>query len=372
MLLKHYLSVICIGLACLTQPVGLVLSAPSDNRLALTPPEIQAQMAQFVVKIDGVGEGNNGSGFIVKKNGNRYTVLTNEHVVRNSTRQTITTPDGKNYSFSAENIRTLPGIDLAEITFVSEEIYNIAKLSTSSMGLGDPVYVYGWNAVRKPIYPVRQARFSTGNINQNLPIDNSYRGYTLVFSLPAVRGLSGSPLLNESGEVIGIYGLTDLGNNSSTLGISIATYQRYAGTARVTSVALPPKNRVTKPPENIQTRRTGSPSGQLEFWKFDPSQNRLYFKTTAGVQPKAVLLYNPTRLVIDLPGIGFSRPVIIERLTGNYRSLRVGQFDNTTTRLVLELRDGMTFNPKRVQFTGTNPIDWYVSLPDPETLQIGG
>lgn len=107
-------------------------------------------------------------------------------------------------------------------------------------------------------------------------------------------------------------------------------------------------------------------AGQLASWKFDPGKNRLDFKTNAGVQPKAVMLFNPTRLVIDLPGIGFPRPTVTQKLTGNFRSLRVGQFDGNTARLVLELQPGYTLNPKRVQFTGENPIDWYVVIPVPE------
>lgn len=107
-------------------------------------------------------------------------------------------------------------------------------------------------------------------------------------------------------------------------------------------------------------------AGQLSSWKFDASKNRLDFKTNAGVQPKAVMLFNPTRLVIDLPGIGFPRPTVTQKLIGNFRSLRVGQFDGTTTRLVLELQPGYSLDPKRVQFTGENPIDWYVTIPVPE------
>lgn len=107
-------------------------------------------------------------------------------------------------------------------------------------------------------------------------------------------------------------------------------------------------------------------AGQLASWKFDAARNRLDFKTDAGVQPKAVMLFNPTRLVVDLPGITFPKPTVTQRLTGNFRSLRVGQFDGSTTRIVLELQPGYTLNPKRVQFTGENPIDWYVTIPVPE------
>ncbi len=107
-------------------------------------------------------------------------------------------------------------------------------------------------------------------------------------------------------------------------------------------------------------------AGQLTSWKFDPAKNRLDFKTDAGVQPKAMMLFNPTRLVIDLPGIGFPKPTVTQKFTGNFRWLRVGSFNSNTTRLVLELQPGYTMNPKRVQFTGENPINWFVTIPVPE------
>lgn len=109
-------------------------------------------------------------------------------------------------------------------------------------------------------------------------------------------------------------------------------------------------------------------AGQLTSWKFDPSRNRLDFKTDAGVQPKAVMLFNPTRLIIDLPGISLKKPTVTQRLSGYFRSLRVGQFDDNTARLVLELQPGFTLNPRLVKFTGTNPIDWYVDIPVPTRL----
>ncbi len=107
-------------------------------------------------------------------------------------------------------------------------------------------------------------------------------------------------------------------------------------------------------------------AGQLAGWKFDPGKSRLDFRTDSSVQPKAVMLFNPTRLVVDLPGINFRGPTVTRRLTGNFRSVRVGQFDSATTRLVLEVQPGFTLDPKRVKFVGENPAEWYVNLPVPE------
>ena len=107
-------------------------------------------------------------------------------------------------------------------------------------------------------------------------------------------------------------------------------------------------------------------AGQLASWNFDKGKSRLDFRTDASVQPKAIMLFNPTRLIIDLPGINFRGPTVTRRLTGNFRFARVGQFDATTARIVLEIQPGFTLDPKRVKFVGENPAEWYVNLPVPE------
>ncbi len=106
-------------------------------------------------------------------------------------------------------------------------------------------------------------------------------------------------------------------------------------------------------------------AGQLTTWQMSNDGRRLSFKTDGSVQPKAMLLFSPTRLVIDLPGTTFPRPTVTQNLSGYYNTLRVGQFDGNTTRLVLEVRTGYTLNPRQISFTGYNPIDWAVDLPSP-------
>jgi N-acetylmuramoyl-L-alanine amidase len=106
-------------------------------------------------------------------------------------------------------------------------------------------------------------------------------------------------------------------------------------------------------------------AGQLTEWQMSGDGKKLSFKTNGGVQPRATLLFSPTRLVIDLPGTVFPKPTVTQTLSGYYNTLRVGQFDSSTTRLVLEVRAGYTLNPKQISFTGYNPIDWLVDLPNP-------
>ncbi|MBE9034260.1 N-acetylmuramoyl-L-alanine amidase [aff. Roholtiella sp. LEGE 12411] len=106
-------------------------------------------------------------------------------------------------------------------------------------------------------------------------------------------------------------------------------------------------------------------AARLESWRFDANQNKLEINTLGAVQPKAQLVFNPTRLVIDLPETTFGREQLTQQVGGAIRSIRVGQFDQQTTRIVVELTPGYTLDPKRVQFIGNTGSRWTVQLPTP-------
>jgi N-acetylmuramoyl-L-alanine amidase len=111
-------------------------------------------------------------------------------------------------------------------------------------------------------------------------------------------------------------------------------------------------------------------AARLESWRFDANQNRLEINTVGAVQPQAQLIFNPTRLVIDLPGTTFGRPQLTQQVGGGIRSIRVGQFDTETTRIVIELTPGYSLDPKRVQFVATTGDRWTVQLPRPEIDKV--
>ncbi len=111
-------------------------------------------------------------------------------------------------------------------------------------------------------------------------------------------------------------------------------------------------------------------AARLLFWRFDANQNQLIFTTDRGVQPRALLFSNPTRLVVDLPGIDLDRSTIEQMVGGAVRRVRVGQVNSRTTRLVIELNPGYTINPQQVQFRGVSPNQWVVQLPKPERVAL--
>jgi N-acetylmuramoyl-L-alanine amidase len=108
-------------------------------------------------------------------------------------------------------------------------------------------------------------------------------------------------------------------------------------------------------------------AAKLESWRFDTNQNRLEINTSSPVQPQAQLIFNPTRLVIDLPGTTFGRSQLTQPVGGGIRAIRIGQFDEQTTRMVVELNPGYTLDPNQVKFSATTGSRWLVQLPNIKT-----
>ncbi|WP_138497189.1 serine hydrolase [Nostoc sp. PA-18-2419] len=102
-------------------------------------------------------------------------------------------------------------------------------------------------------------------------------------------------------------------------------------------------------------------------WHFDPNDNHLDFTTDVNVQPKIQLLTNPTRLVIDLPGVTSGNPQTSE-IGSVIQDIRIGQLNAQTTRMVITLASGYTFDLAQVKLQQQSPDRWSVQLPQPVPL----
>ena len=109
-------------------------------------------------------------------------------------------------------------------------------------------------------------------------------------------------------------------------------------------------------------------AASLKSWHFNAKQNRLEIKTEGKVQPRAKLVFNPTRLVIDLPGTALKRTTVKQKAGGAFRALRIGQVDEKTTRIALELNPEYSLDPSQVKVRGASPSHWLVQLPQPEKI----
>lgn len=155
-------------------------------------------------------ESSHGSGVLVNKQGNTYYVLTAGHVVRGKKDLKIVTPDAQQYSVNTSTIKTWEGTDLALLEFTSDKTYQTATLADYDLENEDRiVFVSGIpTSVDANTQPKRQ--FSAGllyggGIDRVKDSRSFAFGYELVYTNSTDKGMSGSPVLDSLGRVIGIH-----------------------------------------------------------------------------------------------------------------------------------------------------------------------
>jgi len=106
-------------------------------------------------------------------------------------------------------------------------------------------------------------------------------------------------------------------------------------------------------------------AARLEFWRFNTATDQLIFTTDDVVRPRAQMLQNPTRILIDLPGTSVSNAErIAQAVGGAVRQVRVDQLEDQITRLTIEYNPGYGVDPQQVRVQGVTPTQWQVQLPE--------
>ncbi|WP_019498776.1 S1 family peptidase [Pseudanabaena sp. PCC 6802] len=215
-------------LACSTSVQAQKLSDTEVNNVAQHVTVIIAEGLQEG-DVEAQNEFNPGSGFIVAKLGNTYFAATNLHVaLRPDAIYGIRTYDGKVHfstngkassNLSKKGITSFPiiyfgeagedgkikGFDLAVVGFQSDRDYPVAKVNLVDFNKNDRTFVFGWPDPGDRT-PRRTCRFSPGNLQEILNPPNPNGGYGLLYSSETYIGMSGGPVFNDRGEIIGIHG----------------------------------------------------------------------------------------------------------------------------------------------------------------------
>ncbi|MDF5730913.1 MAG: serine protease, partial [Rhizonema sp. PD38] len=194
-------------------------------KVSITSREI-ANIAKQVTVLIQSQKPRYGSGVIIKRVGNTYTILTTAHVIDVPDKYEIVTADNQHYQLNYSSVKRLPGVDLAVAEFTSNRIYTVAKIGNSDTAKeGTKIYVSGYP---EPSYAINQSIYTVtvGDLTANAskPLRD---GYALVYTNETKPGMSGGAVLNNNGELVGIHGRRDVDTETITgfnLGIPINTY----------------------------------------------------------------------------------------------------------------------------------------------------
>ncbi|MEL6495735.1 MAG: GUN4 domain-containing protein [Cyanobacteria bacterium J06623_7] len=207
---------------------------------SLRPEEVNLRAKQIIVRIDGASFG---SGSIIEHNGDRYKVLTNWHVMQNQGGYTVQTIDGRKHEVIPASIQQLEDLDLAIFEFASNQNYQTAELGNSgNANEGQTVYFAGYpGELRRE--DNRYYRFFTANLVGILPRATE-NGYSLIYNGEAFPGMSGGPVFNRQGLMIGVHGEANVAftGGTSNYAIPIARYQQA-----IAQAAAPPANPTPEP-----------------------------------------------------------------------------------------------------------------------------
>ena len=139
-----------------------------------------------------------GSGWILDKDG---IIITNNHVVEGADTITATLDDGSTYEVDISTVFTDRLNDLAILKIDAQNLPALQVGDSSHLKIGDWVVAIG-NALGQGI---RATQGIVSRQGVSIPLDQGQTLYDLIETTAAINpGNSGGPLVNLSGEVIGI------------------------------------------------------------------------------------------------------------------------------------------------------------------------
>ncbi len=216
--------------------------------------ELETKAKGFTVRIDSSSKAN-GSGVIIAKKGNIYTVLTAAHVLCEKIAEektcvnftyTVVTSDGKTRNIEKSTIIRQEGVDLAVFQFESLDNYPVAEIANYNPNSGDFVFAAGFpkigdnpskwlfsggriNEKEQGLLQTRQSDLSTQQSGTLQSVASLTGGYELVYTSITFGGMSGGAVLDSQGRVIGIHGRSEGAGEGKiqlgySLGIPISTF----------------------------------------------------------------------------------------------------------------------------------------------------
>jgi S1-C subfamily serine protease len=176
---------------------------------------LRQQIRSISIKIMANGE-SIGSGVLLTKQERVYTVVTNAHVIQAASAPfKIQTPDGQIYAAALIPPPSRQNRDLSMLRFQSDRAYTPATLATVSPKISTLVWAAGFPLDDNTATPANSQNvpakvsgltIADGKITQILPVAIT-GGYQIGSDNAVRKGMSGGPLVDGDGNLVGINGI---------------------------------------------------------------------------------------------------------------------------------------------------------------------
>jgi serine protease Do len=201
------------GLAIWTNVINIPALQFVKTSYRLSQKESIQTAKQAVVTIE--GESSKGTGFNIRKDG---LIITNSHVIEKMITIKIYFPNGQAYK--GEIIHNNPELDVAILEIEGENLPILKLQKTQNWKEKQHIYVIG--------NPLAYTQIANEGEIIGLTLINDRTTPVLQISAPIFRGNSGSPVLTEDNEVIGlVYATTipKLASNEKASGLAVPIEQ---------------------------------------------------------------------------------------------------------------------------------------------------
>ncbi len=194
--------------------VGMqIVLVQSAVMAAKSAAEVKSIARGVTVEIKLQQDSSVGSGIIIARSGDLYTIATNRHVIcgKGSRKQVPTgetyelgLADGQKYSVKSNSVKLIgTDLDLAIVQFRSNRKYPVAQLGTASaLKAEDIVYTAGF-PLEQPGFSFNQGKVIAA-VDRRITDDRG--GYSIVYDAATLSGMSGGGVFASNGLLVAIHG----------------------------------------------------------------------------------------------------------------------------------------------------------------------
>ena len=242
-----------------------------------------------------------GTGFIYSKDGNKYYIVTNFHVISGANAISIVFTNNVEVDVSYEGGDQFS--DIAVLSYESDNELEVASIGESiKMSVGDTVFaigapldsdVYSWSVTRGILSGKdREVRVSTGSSNTEDYIMNVLQTDAAINS-----GNSGGPLCNSNGEVIGVTNMKLVTSGVEGMGFAIPIEE-----AKLTIEAVIKGEEISRPYIGVRMLDASDRYNQIYYGLNSSAYGVLITEVTSG-KPAEVAGLKQGDIIVGINGL---------------------------------------------------------------------